>query len=245
MLHSLSINCSATAAGGEVHVPYYNSKLTHMLKDSLGGNSRSTMICTMGSESSMYHHSLYSLMFAARAFKVVNLVHINRLIIDPSLFEAKDDAAILRELKDKLLASSSATPINHKFAKMNGSNAEINCATPRREMLNLVRTEKPDMSTLMKMAEREKAAKAERRVQKAASSEEKADDPSESADAPPVPLLSPPPALKSKLYTLWMDGIVGQDLKYVTFPLCPAVIIKVGQRELRTQRYRTLSAIQR
>ena len=31
---------------GEKHVPFRDSKLTHLLKESLGGNSKTTLICT-------------------------------------------------------------------------------------------------------------------------------------------------------------------------------------------------------
>lgn len=31
---------------GESHIPYKDSKLTHLLSESLGGNSRTTVICT-------------------------------------------------------------------------------------------------------------------------------------------------------------------------------------------------------
>ena len=34
-------------AGGESHVPYRNSKLTHLLKDSLGGTALAVMLCTI------------------------------------------------------------------------------------------------------------------------------------------------------------------------------------------------------
>ncbi len=40
---------------GRVHVPYRDSKLTRMLQDSLGGNSRTLMIaCVSPAEANMY-----------------------------------------------------------------------------------------------------------------------------------------------------------------------------------------------
>jgi kinesin family member 15 len=49
------------------HVPYRNSKLTMLLKDSLGGNAKTMMIATIRPGSSFYQQSLTSLQYAARA----------------------------------------------------------------------------------------------------------------------------------------------------------------------------------
>ncbi len=36
-----------TDRSGRTHIPYRDSKLTRILEDSLGGNCRTTMICTV------------------------------------------------------------------------------------------------------------------------------------------------------------------------------------------------------
>ena len=48
------------------HVPYRNSKLTMLLKDSLGGNAKTMMIATIRRSSLYYQQSLTSLRYAAR-----------------------------------------------------------------------------------------------------------------------------------------------------------------------------------
>jgi hypothetical protein len=48
------------------HVPYRNSKLTMLLKDSLGGNAKTMMIATIRRSSLFYQQSLTSLRYAAR-----------------------------------------------------------------------------------------------------------------------------------------------------------------------------------
>jgi hypothetical protein len=53
-----------------VPVPYRNSKLTHLLKDSLGGNSKTIMITNIRQASEYYQQTAISLMYAARAKKV-------------------------------------------------------------------------------------------------------------------------------------------------------------------------------
>lgn len=64
-----------------VPVPYRNSKLTHLLKDSLGGNSKTIMITTIRNLPEYYQQTLISLMYASRAKKVKNRSLINRNVI--------------------------------------------------------------------------------------------------------------------------------------------------------------------
>lgn len=64
-----------------VPVPYRNSKLTHLLKDSLGGNSKTIMITTIRNLPDYYHQTLISLNYASRAKKVRNRSLVNRDVI--------------------------------------------------------------------------------------------------------------------------------------------------------------------
>ena len=43
----LSQGSGAPAGSGSAHVPYRNSKLTHLLKESLGGSALCVMLCTI------------------------------------------------------------------------------------------------------------------------------------------------------------------------------------------------------
>ena len=61
----------------QVPVPYRNSKLTHLLKDSLGGNSKTLMVTTLRSTKEYYRHSLISLMYASRAKHIRNCTAVN------------------------------------------------------------------------------------------------------------------------------------------------------------------------
>lgn len=67
-----------------VPVPYRNSKLTHLLKDSLGGNSKTIMITNIRKTNEYYQQTSVSLMYAARAKKVRNRSTINRNVIGDS-----------------------------------------------------------------------------------------------------------------------------------------------------------------
>jgi Kinesin motor domain len=55
------------------YVPYRNSKLTMLLKDSLGGNSKSLMIATIRQNQKFYQQTMMTLRYASRA----KLIHCN------------------------------------------------------------------------------------------------------------------------------------------------------------------------
>jgi hypothetical protein len=82
---------------GKVHVPYRDSKLTRILQDSLGGNSKTLMICCVSPAYSNYFESVNALRYANRARNIKNKPVINR---DPTLI-------IIDELKliNQLLAA--------------------------------------------------------------------------------------------------------------------------------------------
>ena len=61
------------------HVPYKNSKLTHLLKDSLGGNCKTIIIAHISPLVEDYHQSLMTLNHAERARSIRNPVKINYL----------------------------------------------------------------------------------------------------------------------------------------------------------------------
>jgi len=58
-------------------VPFRDSKLTQMLKNALGGNSKTIMICALSPASSNYEETLSTLRYADRAKKIKNKAVIN------------------------------------------------------------------------------------------------------------------------------------------------------------------------
>jgi len=77
---------------GKVHVPYRDSKLTRMLQDSLGGNSKTLFICCVSPAFSNLHESINALRYANRARNIHNKPVINR---DPT-------AVLITELKTQI-----------------------------------------------------------------------------------------------------------------------------------------------
>lgn len=69
------------------HIPYRDSKLTRLLQDSLGGNTKTVMIAALSPADYNYDETLSTLRYADRAKQIKNKPRINE---DP-----KD--ALLRE----------------------------------------------------------------------------------------------------------------------------------------------------
>lgn len=68
---------SALVDGKSTHIPYRNSKLTRLLQDSLGGNSKTVMIATIGPAESNYVETISTLRYANRAKNIENKTHVN------------------------------------------------------------------------------------------------------------------------------------------------------------------------
>lgn len=82
--------CAAVPLG---HIPYRDSKLTRLLQDSLGGNTKTVMVANMGPADWNYDESLSTLRYANRAKNITNKPRINE---DP-----KD--AMLREFQGEIM----------------------------------------------------------------------------------------------------------------------------------------------
>jgi hypothetical protein len=59
------------------HIPYLDSKLTYLLKDSLGGNTKTVMIATICPNREFYKQTLSTLTYAFKASKVRNRANPN------------------------------------------------------------------------------------------------------------------------------------------------------------------------
>merc|ERR1719171_34116 len=62
----------ALASKGRAHTPYRQSKLTHLLKDSLGGNCKTLLIANVYGEAHHLEETISTLQFAARVRLVPN-----------------------------------------------------------------------------------------------------------------------------------------------------------------------------
>ncbi|VDK79791.1 unnamed protein product, partial [Onchocerca ochengi] len=100
-LSALGNVISALTGGKSTHVPYRDSKLTRLLQDSLGGNSKTVMVANIGPASYNYEETLSTLRYANRAKKINNQPRINEDPKDALLREFQDEIARLREILEK------------------------------------------------------------------------------------------------------------------------------------------------
>jgi len=104
---TISINSSLTTLGKciillsnkkNTHIPFRESKLTRVLNDSIGGNSKTAMVVTLSPEISDLDETVASLNFGQRACKITNRAMIN------FSQETKGNIEIFRqEMEDKNL----------------------------------------------------------------------------------------------------------------------------------------------
>ena len=78
--------------GKSKHIPYRDSKLTRLLQDSLGGNTKTMMVACLSPSDNNYDETISTLRYANRAKNIKNKPKINE---DP-----KD--AMLREYQEEI-----------------------------------------------------------------------------------------------------------------------------------------------
>ncbi|GBG29997.1 Kinesin-like protein [Hondaea fermentalgiana] len=78
---------------GKQFVPYRNSALTWLLKESLGGNAKTVMLATVSPDAVNYHETLSTLKYAERAKKIVNKARVNK----------ESSAALVEVLQQEIL----------------------------------------------------------------------------------------------------------------------------------------------
>ncbi|XP_075248728.1 kinesin-like protein KIF3A isoform X2 [Convolutriloba macropyga] len=90
---------SALVDGKSSHIPYRNSKLTRLLQDSLGGNSKTMMCANIGPAEYNYDETISTLRYANRAKNIKNKPKINEDPKDAMLRKFQEE---IEELKKKL-----------------------------------------------------------------------------------------------------------------------------------------------
>ncbi|GAB5367013.1 hypothetical protein AAMO2058_001193400 [Amorphochlora amoebiformis] len=101
-----AINMSLSALGNVIsaltvkrikHVPYRNSKLTRLLQDSLGGNTKTTMLAALGPADYNWDETISTLRFAKRAKAITNKPTVNMNPKDALLMDMQAEIDRLRK----------------------------------------------------------------------------------------------------------------------------------------------------
>ena len=87
---------SSLVDGNSTHIPYRDSKLTKLLADSLGGNTKTLMIANIGPADWNYDETISTLRYANRAKNIQNKPKINEDPKDALLREYQDEISRLR-----------------------------------------------------------------------------------------------------------------------------------------------------
>ncbi|KAG1654164.1 Kinesin-like protein KIF16B [Nymphon striatum] len=142
---------SAPGKHKNVFIPYRDSVLTWLLKDSLGGNSKTIMIATVSPADINYGESLNTLRYANRAKNIINKPTINE---DPNVKLIRELRAEIAKLKSILSASS---PSSDMMEKLQENEAKVKILTDQwaekwKETSKILRDKKLDLRKSMSSA---------------------------------------------------------------------------------------------
>ncbi|XP_074697937.1 kinesin-like protein KIF18A [Strix aluco] len=127
------INALADPKSKKQHIPYRNSKLTRLLKDSLGGNCRTIMIAAVSPSSLFYDDTYNTLKYANRAKDIKSSLKSNVVSLDSHISqyvkicdEQKKEILMLKEKLREYEEKRASIPENHNAAVLpNNQQVEI------------------------------------------------------------------------------------------------------------------------
>ncbi|ONM06795.1 kinesin-related protein13 [Zea mays] len=118
---------SETPESHKVDLPYEQSRLTHVLKDTLGGNSRVIFLCSISSEHRCRSGTLSTLRFGERAKLMPNKPVINEISED----DVNGLSDQIRQLKDELIRTKSGDTTTCKARYFSAQSARESLHTLR------------------------------------------------------------------------------------------------------------------
>lgn len=128
IINKLSDGGGGGGGGGRAHLPYRDSKLTRVLRDALGGNSRTAVLCAVTPSVHHAEETLSTLKFAERAKNVTNAAVKN---------ETVDYKAKYREALAELEVLRAAAGGGEAGASAGGSGGVGAAAAPEALALNV------------------------------------------------------------------------------------------------------------
>jgi kinesin family protein 5 len=166
-LTTLGMVINALTDGKSTHVPYRDSKLTRLLQDSLGGNSRTTLIVNCSPSSYNEEETLSTLRFGLRAKTIKNKPKVNQELsakeLGKLLEQAKTRILVLEtELKKKgqtIFETPSSDAIQEMQIKMD------NVVEKNSRMIEDIELLKDEVDSLTKALETQKTVAEENQVE--------------------------------------------------------------------------------
>ncbi|XP_077921960.1 kinesin-like protein KIF18B isoform X2 [Halichoerus grypus] len=135
------LNALADAKGRKTHVPYRDSKLTRLLKDSIGGNCHTVMIATVSPSSLTYEDTYNTLKYADRAKEIKLALKSNVISLDCHISQyaticqqLQAEVAALREKLQVYEARAGAPPQDLPKSPKSGPSQQLlpSCPSPSR-----------------------------------------------------------------------------------------------------------------
>ncbi|KAL7411531.1 kinesin heavy chain [Mrakia frigida] len=127
-LSALGIVINALTDGKSQHVPYRDSKLTRILQESLGGNSRTTLIINCSPASYNESETLSTLRFGMRAKSIKNQARVNKEL---SIGELKIELKRAKDYISRLEQEASKWRVGETVEKEHWASASGSGAAPR------------------------------------------------------------------------------------------------------------------
>jgi hypothetical protein len=151
LLEGIHINKGLLALGNVIqalvekqqHIPYRDSKLTRLLQDSLGGNSRTLMIACVSPADSNFEETLNSLRYADRARHIHNKPVVNRDPVAAQLASLRQQNALLRaenmDLRRHLARLGGPEELRASMVSLSGLDGAAGREEVERMLIDLVR----------------------------------------------------------------------------------------------------------
>eukprot|EP00090_Calanus_glacialis_P013510 TRINITY_DN22193_c0_g1_i2.p1 TRINITY_DN22193_c0_g1~~TRINITY_DN22193_c0_g1_i2.p1 ORF type:complete len:890 (-),score=194.71 TRINITY_DN22193_c0_g1_i2:567-3236(-) len=109
-LSALGNVISALVDGKSKHIPYRDSKLTRLLQDSLGGNTKTMMVACLSPADNNYEETISTLRYANRAKNIKNKPKINEDPKDAMLREYQSEIEKLKSMLEKAPGGTEFVP---------------------------------------------------------------------------------------------------------------------------------------
>ncbi|XP_078414399.1 kinesin-like protein KIF17 [Cetorhinus maximus] len=142
-LSALGNVISALVDGRSKHIPYRDSKLTRMLQDSLGGNTKTLMVACLSPADNNYDESLSTLRYANRAKNIKNKPRINEDPKDALLREYQEE---IKQLKALLAGQLGNDNLSNYLNKVQMGRSQTTVQSPQNTIVHTeIEIEKENM----------------------------------------------------------------------------------------------------